>query len=83
VQVEYLNEPIKVRADFEGGRARPVLFKHAGRVYAVERLAAAWEDREGGARVLYFTVEAAGAVYQLRFQTADGLWYLEAVMMDG
>jgi hypothetical protein len=83
VQVEYLNEPIKVRADFEGGRARPVLFKHSGKIYAVERLAASWEDRDGGAKVLYYSVESEGAVYQLSWRVQDSLWYLDAVMMEG
>ena len=83
VQVEYLNEPIKVRADFEGGRVRPILFKHGGKVFAVERLAAAWEERDGGGKVFYYSVESQGAVYQLSWHVQDGLWYLDAVMMEG
>jgi hypothetical protein len=93
VQIEYLNEPVKVRADFEGGRTRPLLFKRAGRVYRVERLAASWADREcsygesssgeKGARVFYFSVESEGAVYQLSWHVLDNLWYVDAVMMEG
>jgi hypothetical protein len=83
VQIEYLNEPIKVRADFEGGRARPLLFKHGERTFRVERMAAFWEDREGGAKVLYYSVEAEGAVYQLSWRVLDNVWYVDAVMLEG
>jgi hypothetical protein len=83
VQIEYLNEPIKVRADFEGGRARPLLFKREGRVYRVDRLAASWEDRDNGAKVFYFSVESEGVVYQLSWRVLDNLWYVDAVMMEG
>lgn len=83
VQIEQLNEPVKVRADFEGGRARPILFKRGRKVFRVERLAASWEDREGGARIFYYSVEAEGAVYQLSWRVQDNLWYVDAVMMEG
>ena len=83
MQVEHLNECIKVRADFEGGRARPVMFKRAGRTFKVERLAASWEERDGGDKVIYYSVESHGAVYQLSWRVLDNLWYADAVMLDG
>jgi len=83
VHIEYLNGPVKVRADFEGGRARPLLFKRGRQIFRVERLAASWEDRDGGARILYFSVESSGAVYQLSWRVQDNLWYVDAVMMEG
>ena len=83
MQIEHLNERIKVRADFEAGQARPILFKRGDRIFRVERLAASWEDRDGGARVLYFSVESEGAVYQLSWRVQDNLWYVDAVMLEG
>ena len=83
MQVEHLNECIKVRADFEGGRAVPVLFKRGSKVFRVERLAASWEDRDGGAKVIYYSVESEGAVYQLSWRVQDNLWYVDAVMLEG
>jgi len=83
VQIEYLNERIKVRADFEGGCAWPVLFKRGSRTFRVERLAASWEDRDNGAKVFYYSVESEGAVYQLSWRMLDNLWYVDAVMMEG
>ena len=83
MQVENLNERIKVRADFEGGTTRPILFKRGVRVFRVERLAATWEDRDGGAKVCYFSVESEGAVYQLSWRVQDNLWYVDAVMLEG
>lgn len=83
MHIEHLNECIKVRADFEGGCARPILFKRASRVFRVERLAASWEDRDGGAKVCYYSVESEGAIYQLSWRVQDNLWYVDAVMMEG
>lgn len=83
MQIERLNEPVKVRADFEGGRARPLLFKRGERVFRVERLAASWEDRDGGAKVFYYSVESEGAVYQLSWRVLDNQWYVDAVILEG
>lgn len=83
MNIERLNEPTKVRVDFEGGQARPVLFKQSGRTRKVQRLAATWEDRAGGARVVYYSVESDGAVFQLSWRVLDNLWFIDAVMLEG
>jgi hypothetical protein len=49
----------------------------------VERLAASWEDRGRGTRVIYYSVESEGAVYQLSWRVLDNLWYVDAVMLEG
>jgi hypothetical protein len=83
VHIEHIHEPIKVRADFEGGKAQPLLFKRNAHTFRVERLAASWEDRDAGTRVCYYSVESEGSVYQLSWHVQDNLWFLDAVMMEG
>jgi hypothetical protein len=83
MQVEELHEQVKVRADFQGGRIRPLLFRRGERIFAVRRVNTSWEDREGKHKSYYFSVSVkTGEVYQLCLRTGDMLWYLESVMMD-
>lgn len=80
--VERLDDPIAVRADFSGGAATPVQFRRRGRVHHVRMVAARWEERRGGARILYFScLDEAGDLYQLRFDGGDFLWRLEFVQL--
>jgi len=83
MNIERLNEPTKVRVDFEAGQVRPILFKHSGRTCKVERQASTWEDKSGGAKVVYFSVEFESSVYQLSWRVLDNLWYVDAVMLEG
>jgi len=82
--VEHLNEAIKVRADFKGGRIVPVAFARKGKRYKVVQVNAAWEDREGAQKLYFFSVTAdSGDVYQLRLNGKDMTWYVDLVMMEG
>ncbi|MFW6114029.1 MAG: tetratricopeptide repeat protein, partial [Actinomycetota bacterium] len=56
MQIEEINQPIKVRADFlPSGRVRPLLFRRdRGRLHRVSRVNSTWEDRRGERRLLYF-----------------------------
>lgn len=83
MQLTVLNEPIEVRVDFRGGSAVPRLFRRNGEVHKVERVHAAWKDTEGQFRIYFYSVGAAGAVYQLRWRTQDNLWYLDHVIVEG
>lgn len=80
--LEELNEPVAVRADFSGGSATPVLFRRRRRLHQVREVAARWEERRGGARVLYFScLDHQGDLYQLHFDGADLVWHLDAVQL--
>jgi len=84
VQVEHLNEAVKVRADFQGGKIVPVVFKRQNKRYRVVQVNAAWEDREGTQKLYFFSVTAdSGDVYQLRLNGKDMIWYVDLVMMEG
>jgi hypothetical protein len=81
--IEPLQEAIKVRADFQGGAIRPVLFRRGPVLYRVSEVHARWEDREGREKILYFSVSVpSGDVYQLSFHAGDLLWYADSVMME-
>jgi hypothetical protein len=81
--VEQLDEPIKVRADFQGGVIRPLLFRRGPICHRVVQLNTCWEDREGQHKIYFFSVSvASGDVYQLRFHAGDLLWYADSVMME-
>lgn len=84
MQVEHLNEAVKVRADFQGGRIVPLVFRRKDKSYKVLQVNAAWEDREGAQKLYFFSVTAdSGDVYQLRFSGKDMTWYVDLVMMEG
>ena len=84
MRLERLDEPVKVRADFQGGEASPILIKRKAQELRVARVTARWEDRRGAHKVHYFSVQvASGDVYQLEFDTGDLLWKLHSVMLDG
>ena len=80
--LEELRERVAVRADFSGGSATPLLFRRRRRLHQVREVAARWEERRGGARVLYFScLDHQGDLYQLHFDGADLMWHLDAVQL--
>ena len=84
MRLERLDESVKVRADFQGGRVNPLLIKRKHQELRVQRVTARWEDRHGSQKVHYFSVQVpSGDVYQLEFYTGDLLWKLNSVMLDG
>ena len=83
MRVEELHESVKVRADFQGGRIRPLLFRRGDKVFNVRRVNTSWEDREGKHKSYYFSVNVGTSeVYQLRLETGNMVWFLESVMVE-
>jgi len=84
MRLENLDEAVKVRADFQGGKVSPLLIKRSGQELRVERVTARWEDRRGAHKVHYFSILAtSGDVYELEFDSGDLGWKLNAVMLEG
>ena len=82
--IERLDEPVKVRADFQAGAIHPLFFRRGAVEHRVVRVNARWEDREGREKIYFFSVSvASGDVYQLRFHAGDLLWFVDSVMMEG
>ena len=67
--VETLNEPVKVRADFNGGIITPLAFKRNGQALRIHKVNARWEERQGHVKRYFFSVEAQGNVYELHLDT--------------
>ena len=79
-----ISEKTAKRADFQGGRIVPLVFKRKDKRYKVLQVNASWEDREGTQKLYFFSVTAdSGDVYQLRLNGKDMTWYVDLVMMEG
>jgi hypothetical protein len=84
MRAEPLDEPVKVRADFQGGTITPVLVRRGETRLAIRAVNTRWHDVRGRSRLCYFSVTAdSGDVYQLRFDPGDLTWRLEFVMVEG
>ena len=81
---EQLDEPVKVRADFQGGVISPVVFRRGTNRIGVRTVNTRWQDTRGKSRICYFSVTGdTGDVYQLCFDTAALSWRVEYVLFDG
>lgn len=81
---ESIDEAVAVRADFRGGVATPLAFRHGTRDHRVVRINARWVDRAGRHPRFYFSVAVeSGDVYQLQFLAADLVWRLDSVTLEG
>jgi len=84
LHIERIDEAVAVRADFQGGLVSPVAFRRQGRGHRVVRVNARWLDRAGRQASHHFSVtDEQGDVYQLRLQTADMVWWLDSVTLEG
>jgi hypothetical protein len=84
MRVERLDEPIRVRADFTGGRATPVAFQRGTQAHRVTRVNSRWEDRVGRQPLYYFACSVeSGDVYELCLNAHELTWRLTSVMLDG
>ena len=81
---EAIDEAVAVRADFRGGVVTPVAFSRRGREHRVTQVNARWVDRAGRHPRFYFSITAeSGDVYQLQLSSADLVWWLDSVTLDG
>jgi hypothetical protein len=84
MRIEPIEEPVAVRAEFRGGVVTPLAFRREGREHRVVRVNARWLDRAGKHPLFYFSVtDEAGDVYQLHLQSADLVWRLDSVTLEG
>jgi hypothetical protein len=84
MRLERIDRAAAVRADFRGGEVTPVAFRLAGREQRVARVNARWVDRAGRHPSFHFSVTVeSGDVYQLQLQTADMIWRVDTVSLEG
>ncbi len=74
-----VHEAVDVYAVFAGGQVLPRAFRWSGRTYTVDHVHQHWAGRNGGVRLYYFAVTAAGNAYKLCFNAQELNWMLEEV----
>lgn len=74
-----IHEDIDVYAIFARGQVMPRAFRWGGRTYTIDQVNQHWSGRNGGMRLQYFAVTAAGNAYKLCFNTQECHWMLEEV----
>lgn len=76
------HDPISVIASFHERGVKPVAFKWGGRDWQVKRVNMVHEDREGRAKLIYFSVSDEANYFKLRFNSETLAWTLEEVWHD-
>ena len=82
MQVNEVNERIKVGVVFEGSHVTPKWFFWGRARHNVERVEHTWRSREGENHFLCFAVTAQSNVYQIRLDQKKLEWFLEKVYLD-
>lgn len=79
-----LDEPVKVRADFQGGAVSPVLIRRGDRALRVRSVNTRWRNEEAAGPTVHVSVTLeSGELVQLRFDTATLHWRLEYELDEG
>ena len=85
MQIERLDEPIRVRADFQGGDISPLYFQRGVYRYRVTQVHTCWIDREGVFPRIHFAIdaqsEADSGTYEMHFNSKELSWYLDRVVL--
>ena len=82
MNVEKIQEPVRVLAVFSGGEVSPVRFRWASREFEIFTVNAKWMDRQLGGCTYYYSVQVGEETYYLRFASSDLQWWLEQVIVD-
>lgn len=82
MEIEKINEPIRVLAAFGGGKAEPLRFNWHGRVYKVDAINGRWIDRQGETYCLYYSVQSGGQTYFVHFASKDVQWWLDETVVS-
>ena len=76
--MEIINESVGVRADFVGGKVRPVQFVWRGRQYPVRQISLTFARTDGNRRYLCFSVDVGGMMVELAMDRQDFSWRIAA-----
>jgi hypothetical protein len=82
--VEEISEPIDVVAAFSEGKIWPILFSWRHCRYYNLKVTATWNDRDGDARRVHFSVMSDSAnLYEICFHTRFFKWSLAKIYYEG
>lgn len=79
MDIQKVNEPVRVFVDFKAQQVRPVAFLRAGRRYDVKRVNLVYKRRVGARFVWCFAVSDSGNSYILVYDPENLMWTLEEV----
>ena len=84
IQINEVNERIKVGAVFEGDRrVTTKWFFWRARKHEVRSVEHSWRGKEGETPLLYLTVTDGANVYQIQLNQSTLEWRLDRVYMEG
>lgn len=81
MNIEKIDESIRMLADFSGGTCRPVKFSRKNRSYTIDAVNAQWIDRHGGTLALHYSVQASGQTWFVHFNVNDVQWWVDQVVV--
>lgn len=82
MNIEKINEPIRVLASFAGGACQPLRFRWGNREYRVDAVNGQWTDRSGGnGYCLHYSVQVGNETYYIHFASAAVQWTLDQVIV--
>ncbi len=81
MNIEKIQEPIRVLASFAGGACEPLRFRWTGREYRIEAINGRWVDRGGEGYCLNYSVQVGNETYYIHFSSADVQWWLDQIVI--
>lgn len=82
MNIEEIDEPIRVIAAFSGGTADPLRFRWGGRTYKVDAVNGRWVDRGGEGYSLHYSVQVGEETYYIHFAASQVQWWLDRVVVQ-
>lgn len=83
MHTEEIYEPILVDAVFTNSKIKPRWFIWKGRKYSVQEVTYSWQDREGEASLVYFSVSDGTNIFEICFNQKTLNWHLARVHIEG
>lgn len=80
---EHPDEPIRVYADFDGHKVRPIAFLLRGRRYVLRRVNLVSESGTGATKRYLFAVSDSANSFTLEYNPFDLSWRLKEVYSEG
>ena len=82
MEIQPIGEPIRVVAEFLGGRAEPLRFSWSGRTYEIAAFNGQWVDRHAQGYRLCYSVQAGDQTWYLHFDSVGVQWWVDQVILD-
>lgn len=74
-----VNDHIEALVHFKNGNLKPFRFLWKGHPYPINRITTTYSSKNGGVTYLIFSVESAGNLYELIYNSSDHTWNLRQV----